>query len=280
MDIEADLLYFSNMLEHYPHITISRAGITQVPPNWAWDTGNAAWRDSDIWIILRGLGLLNTPQGKFEMRPGDCYWYRAGERYTARNAEGERVTVFYCHFDLLDEENNVARPPNRELPGFYRRMTDMEAVTPILQRIAALHHEQPRRPAEVNAWGGALIAEVANQDRQSSYSGLELEQHQAVEDLCAEIRAMPGKYTAVGDMAEHLGYTPQHFARVFRKFKAASPKSFLIRTRIERAKTYLTASYSVGRIASLLGYSDVYFFSKQFKLYTGVSPTAWRRSQL
>jgi AraC-like DNA-binding protein len=268
------------MLERYPHVVVTRAGITRVPPDWAWDTVNASWQDSDIWIILRGRGLLKSPHGEFELRPGDCYWYRAGERYIARNAEGQRVTVFYCHFDLQDAARKIVRPPAEKLPSFHRRMTDMEAVAPILQRIAALHHEQPRRAEEVNAWGGALIAEIASQDRQSSYSGLELEQHQAVEALCADIRAVPGKYTAVRDMAEHMGYTPQHFARVFRKFKATSPKSFLIRTRIERAKIYLTASYSIGRIAELLGYSDVYFFSKQFKTCTGMSPSEWRKSQL
>jgi len=280
MDTGTDLLYFSNMLERYPHVAVAQAGITHVAPDWYWDTVDATWKDTDIWIVLRGRGQLVAPQGEFELRPGDCYWYRAGERYVARNLEGQQVTVFYCHLDLLDTAGEVVRPPAGDLPPLYRRMTDMETVAPILQRIAALRQERPLRAAEINAWAGALLAEIASQDRQSAYTGLELEQHRAVEALCADIRALPGKYTAVRDMAERLGYTPQHFARIFRKFKGTGPKSFLIRTRIERAKLYLTSSHSVGRIAELLGYSDVYFFSKQFKSSTGMSPTEWRRSQL
>jgi AraC-like DNA-binding protein len=278
MERDANFLYFMNMLKQYPRLKVNRAGITRVPPDWSWDTINSSWQDSDVWIILRGHGQLTAPEGKFQLRPGDCYWFRAGERYIARNIDGGRISVFYCHFDLISAQGRIVRPAADKLPALHRRMTDMEALKPILERIAALHHQQPRRTEEVNAWGSALLAEIASQDRQSAYNGLELQQHQDLESLCAEIRAMPDKYISVQEMARQMGYTPQHFARIFRKFKGTSPKNFLVHARIERAKIYLASSYSIGRIAELLGYNDIYFFSKQFKIYTGSNPSDWRNS--
>jgi AraC-like DNA-binding protein len=268
------------MLETWPRARVSRAGITPCAPDWQWDTAGATWRDCDVWIVLRGRGRLAAPEGELNMLPGDCFWYRAGRRYVARNAARRELVVFYCHFDVLDARGRVARPRPEQLPPLHRRMTDMDALRPILERIAALHHEQPRRGAEVDAWLTAVLAEIARQDRRLSYSGLELEQFAAIESLCADLRAEPARCASVGEMAERMGYTPQHFARVFRKFKGTGPKSFLIRTRVERAKLLLASSHSIGRIADLLGYSDVYFFSKQFKRSTGMSPSEWRRSQL
>jgi AraC-like DNA-binding protein len=36
------------------------------------------------------------------------------------------------------------------------------------------------------------------------------------------------------------------------------------------------SSFSIGRIADLLGYSDIYHFSKQFKEKTGIPPSRFR----
>lgn len=273
-------MYFRNMLDRWPHVRVSRSGITPCAPDWVWDTAAATWRDCDVWIVLSGRGQLTAPQGEFGMAAGDCFWFRAGERYLARNAGERPLTVAYCHFDLLDGRGRVVRPAPAELPPLHRRLSDLETIRPILERIARLRAEEPVRWPEINAWFAAVLAEIANRDRRLGYSGLELEQVRKLEELCAGIRERPDDFPSVREMAAAVGYTPQHLARIFRKFRGESPKDFVIRTRVERAKSLLASTLSVERVAELLGYSDVYFFSRQFKSRTGSSPTAWRKAQL
>jgi AraC-like DNA-binding protein len=268
------------MLEGCPRVRVNRMGITPCAPDWCWDTAGSTWRDCDVWVILRGRGRLESPEGGYDMLPGDCFWFRAGQRYVTRNATRRPIVISYNHFDVLDARGRVVRPPAAELPPLHRRMTDVDLVRSILERAVALRQEEPPRWPEINAWFGALLAEILRQDRQLGYSGLELEQLESIESLCAEVRARPERFGSVRAMAAAMGYTPQHFARVFRKFRGEGPKSFVIRTRVERAKALLASSHSVGRISDLLGYSDVYFFSKQFKRVTGQSPSAWRKAQL
>jgi AraC-like DNA-binding protein len=268
------------MLEKWPGVRVSRAGITPCAPGWSWDTAAATWRDCDVWIVLAGAGRLESPWGAFEMAPGDCFWFRAGQRYVASNPGDRPLAVAYNHFDLLDASGRVVRPPAEELPPLHRRLGDLGAVRPALERIAALRAEEPVRWAEINAWFGAVLAEIAREDRRLGRSGLELEQARRLEDLCAEVRADQARFGTVREMAAFMGYTPQHLARVFRRLRGESPKDFVIRTRVERAKVLLASTHSVRRIAELLGYSDVYFFSRQFRKVTGVPPTAWRKGQL
>ncbi|MHC4914107.1 MAG: helix-turn-helix domain-containing protein [Planctomycetota bacterium] len=259
---------------------VSRAGITPCAPDWRWDTRSSTWKDCDVWVILDGRGRLESPEGEFEMTAGDCFWFRAGQRYVAGNAGRRPVVVSYNHFDLLDARGRVVRPPASKLPPLHRRLSALDVVRPMLERITELRQGEPVRWPEINAWFGAVLAEIAREDRRLGYSGLELEQSRKLEGLCAEVRARPERFPSVREMAEAMGYTPQHLARLFRKFRGESPKGFAVRTRIERAKSLLASTLSIGRIADLLGYSDVYFFSRQFKQCTGLSPRAWRKGQL
>jgi AraC-like DNA-binding protein len=69
-----------------------------------------------------------------------------------------------------------------------------------------------------------------------------------------------------------------------RRFKAATGISihrYVIQRRIEAAKSLLAGSdKTVKEIAAELGYSDEYFFSRQFKRIAGVSPVEYRKSRI
>ena len=56
-----------------------------------------------------------------------------------------------------------------------------------------------------------------------------------------------------------------------------SPKEYVLELKMRRARELLSQEkYSVSEIGVILGYSDVYHFSKSFKHATGVPPTEWR----
>lgn len=65
-----------------------------------------------------------------------------------------------------------------------------------------------------------------------------------------------------------------YFQKLFKKIHGISPKKYIIQLKINHACDLLRiARYTVTEIAELCNFSDVYFFSRQFKEYMGVSPT-------
>jgi AraC-like DNA-binding protein len=78
-------------------------------------------------------------------------------------------------------------------------------------------------------------------------------------------------------MAREAGYSRFHFARAFAAAYGESPRAYLTRRRIERAKELLrTANLSVTEICLLVGFSSPGSFSSRFRALVGQSPTDYR----
>ncbi len=78
-------------------------------------------------------------------------------------------------------------------------------------------------------------------------------------------------------MAGEAGYSRSHFARAFAAAYGETPRTYLTRRRIERAKTLLrTANLSVTEICFVVGFSSLGSFSGRFRQLVGQSPSEYR----
>ena len=79
------------------------------------------------------------------------------------------------------------------------------------------------------------------------------------------------------DLARHIGISPRHFIRRFKKATDESPLNYLQQIRIERAKDYLESTMAtVNAITQAIGYENSSSFRKLFKEATGLSPSEYR----
>jgi AraC-like DNA-binding protein len=78
-------------------------------------------------------------------------------------------------------------------------------------------------------------------------------------------------------MAREAGYSRFHFARAFAVAYGETPRAYLTRRRIERAKTLLrTANLSVTEICFLVGFASLGSFGTRFRELVGRSPSEYR----
>ena len=81
----------------------------------------------------------------------------------------------------------------------------------------------------------------------------------------------------VGELAKLVSLSPSYFSRAFKASFGERPHDFVIRTRIERARTLiLTTSLSLGQIALACGLVDQAHLCRCFRQATGTTPGAWR----
>jgi AraC-like DNA-binding protein len=82
------------------------------------------------------------------------------------------------------------------------------------------------------------------------------------------------------EMARAAHLSKFHFAREFAAAYGETPRNYLTRRRIERAKDLLrAANLTVTEICYLVGFSSLGSFSSRFKELVGCSPNQYRAAQ-
>jgi AraC family transcriptional regulator len=93
------------------------------------------------------------------------------------------------------------------------------------------------------------------------------------------VHAKMGDDLSLDEMAQSIGLSTAHFARMFRKSAGETPHQFVLRQRVERAKAMLCAP-DVRVLAVACGFKTQQHFVKVFRDVCGVSPTQYRRDFL
>ena len=83
------------------------------------------------------------------------------------------------------------------------------------------------------------------------------------------------------EMAQSVGLSTAHFARMFRKSTGETPHQFVLRQRLERAKTMLRAQDArVLDVAVACGFKTQQHFAQVFRDVCGISPSGYRQDFL
>jgi AraC family transcriptional regulator len=83
---------------------------------------------------------------------------------------------------------------------------------------------------------------------------------------------------SLDEMAQSVGLSTAHFARMFRKSTGATPHQFVLRQRLERAKAMLRAPDArVLDVAVACGFKTQQHFAQVFRDVWGVSPAEYRQ---
>jgi AraC family transcriptional regulator len=80
-------------------------------------------------------------------------------------------------------------------------------------------------------------------------------------------------------LAEQIGFSPAHFARLFRQTTGESPHRFVLRQRVERARHLLQETDApLVQIAAECGFANQSHLTQVFKAHLGLTPRAYRRN--
>lgn len=81
----------------------------------------------------------------------------------------------------------------------------------------------------------------------------------------------------IEELASLCNFSTNYFSNLFKKYTTYSPKEYIMRIRIEKAKALLVqSSQTIKEIGSQVGFNDIHYFSFYFKKFEGISPSKYR----
>ncbi len=254
----------------------------------------------DIYLVLVTSGYIRVDERKvdgpwisYPIHAGDWFLSPAGgEPYMLRwkSLSSEPLTTLHLHLNAdlffrsmqLVEKRDATHVQVHELTGFQDGLLTSMALS--LQR----ELQQPASSAVV----GRLYAETAAQ-----MLAVHLLRHYTTSDVIITgqrqklssrqlgfltdfIHAHLNEGLTLEVLARQIGFSPYHFARLFRRSTGESPHQFVMRQRFEVAKRLLKETdIPVAHIALQLGFPQQSHFTHTFKRYTGTTPLNYRQTR-
>lgn len=87
-----------------------------------------------------------------------------------------------------------------------------------------------------------------------------------------------GLPVTVGELARHLGYSEGHLLQLVREQTGKTTKQLIDEKRIKIAKRFLHYSdFNINELADYMQFTDVIYFSRFFRKYTGEAPGSYMR---
>ncbi|MFC5648095.1 helix-turn-helix domain-containing protein [Paenibacillus solisilvae] len=240
-------------------------------PGWKWQKREKPLANYDLFYVWSGEGevLLNgkpIPVGK-----GSCFLFRPGDFTSATHNPQKPLVLTYIHFDVSE--------PLGTIPQSYRVLNETVDFEHLLSRYVRLFLVKLfAAEEEAQLILKQLMIYLLREDLEGPIERkASNQQTEAVHEVANFIKQNPGIAHRVEDLAQRAQLSPRYFSIKFKELIGISVQTYMIRMRIERAQHLLMhAGMNVTEVADALGYRDIFFFSRQFKQYTGKSPSEIR----
>ncbi len=223
-----------------------------------------------LWFKNASAKITDIAGNTVYLKPNQLAYMAKGTEYKVEffDTDPDKVSTLVIHFQMTDLDGEDIAPTLKPIVciknvdlSFARLMDDMaeefknnivcvpELKSAIFRLLSSICQHQKRKSAK-NKYT-PIVEGIKLMEQNSDMS--------------------------IADISAVCGVSECYFRRLFKEYSGESPMEFRQHYRIEKAKQLLLSDegLTIGEIADELNFTDIYHFSKTFKKYNSISPTAF-----
>ncbi len=253
----------------------------------------------DIYLVLVTGGYVQVDERKIDglwttypIHKGDWFLTPAGgEPYSLRwkSLSSDPLTTLHLHVnaDLFYQtvQHVVERDPKhvilREQTGFQDAflahlglVLQQELQHPASESVGKLYAETVAQMLVTHLLRHYTTHDVLIHDTHRKLSARQMQR------LTNFIHAHLNQNLSQEMLAQQVGFSPYHFARLFKQTTGESPHQFVLSQRLEAAKHLLKETDApLAQVAREIGFPHQSHFAQAFKRWSGTTPFAYRQQR-
>ncbi len=233
-----------------------------------------------LHVVLDGEGYLNTGGQKYTLHKNDIFCLFSGTDFEyCQNMENRWK---YCWVEFSGSKAKRLC----ELCGFSKtepvRTLESDAVRQLFigqvnDLIAQRNNSQYSALSFMYKLFDLLSEGMPKQEEKTE--NVERNEHFINSVVYYIIENYARKDFSLSRISEHFHITSSYLSKLFLKYVGIQISKYIIGLRLRKAAELLeNKDHMVKEVASLVGYNDQYFFSKEFKKYYNVSPSVYQNN--
>jgi len=226
----------------------------------------------EVLITVKGTALYGIGKNIFRCCPGTMVVIPPNQPHASKYLPSDNH-LDHVWISFITPEQAFAQFMIVE-QGRWHRLHDerflisVDTPSRLLHMLGSLNAgNSPTKPAQARLLLLAFFADLINRLIESGYHpgemiDREMIMHQKIALVCAGLRENRGLNTTLASTASAAGYSPSHFARLFKQATGQTFHEHIDACRLERVKQLLHADTPHKTIANMLGFASKSTFSR------------------
>ncbi|APD84841.1 AraC family transcriptional regulator [Alteromonas sp. Mex14] len=253
------------------NLGIELAGCSNLSGNYI--VGRVSPPNHTLFYSIKGQGKFRVPSGELQLNEGQLIILPAGQSFEV-SIISEQWDIIWVNLANVERWKSFRKSDalvvdNAMLEGLHHAM-----------ELVYLERDLDNRRAAMQ-FVSRYLYRIADTPLGKKHAGDDKERRQIsrVHALFSVVDKQLQFDWDMKSLSEKAHYSAPHLHRLCLQVFGRSPKQHVIHLRMARAKSLLLSTqWPVSYIASYVGYTNVFTFSKRFKKSTGLSPSAFREN--
>lgn len=263
-------LFATVPIEH--HLKIHAGWNIKVPPSWRIEKRYI--QDYHLLFVRGGSGIYCLNGHEFKLKRGQVVFVGGGAYYEGKQDPSNPPMLIPLRFGFYNECGTQLEKLTDSLCFTYNS-TNPDELEFLFLEIIRLYNLSKNTFTDLNI--SSLLHALLCRTLYEAEKSADINPESNLGKIKTWIKNHPLERNSIDELAEKAGISRKYFTTLFTRQYGISPKSYQVSQRMNYAKYLLQESDApIKEIATELGYTDQYIFSKQFKSVMGQAPSVVR----
>lgn len=247
-----------------------------VSPEWQYCDEETDY--CNLVLICGGHGVFTCNGQEQKVKRGDLVFFPSGAQRTMRTDGGHmEFRSFNFRYKLLFEHKTDWWLENPDLPlDFVRHIEDRALFRRLEQLFEQIQQCYTTIKYESSYQMRYYATEILSLSLTEKRGEISYSQQNMIEKSIDYMSKHFSEKITLGELADISKKSVSYYGKTFKKIFGVTPVEYLLSIRISYAKKLLENNTSVTETATMCGFSNLYYFSKAFKLREHMSPTEYK----